>query len=80
MPIYSLPASKGVVTSLSRNEAGGLLQIVTTSELFWLDPRYSSKPLLSYKHGRAYDRTLQTELIRIGDGNFRRLEFLPDAV
>uniref|UniRef100_A0A0W0FLK0 Uncharacterized protein n=1 Tax=Moniliophthora roreri TaxID=221103 RepID=A0A0W0FLK0_MONRR len=37
-----------------------IIPLCSTSEIFWLDRRAPGKPLLGYRHRRAYDRTLTT--------------------
>ncbi|KAF5358459.1 hypothetical protein D9756_001485 [Leucocoprinus leucothites] len=52
--------STDFLTSNEDYAQDGLIRLCSTSQVIWLDPRYAGKPLLSYKHHRQFDRTLQT--------------------
>ncbi|VDC06568.1 unnamed protein product [Peniophora sp. CBMAI 1063] len=66
--LFSLEDKKDVLTSLASSSHPGdnLVRLTTTSEIVWLDERYAVRPVFSYKHGRAYDRTLQAAIVNTG--------------
>ncbi|KAI0093849.1 hypothetical protein BDY19DRAFT_989383 [Irpex rosettiformis] len=44
-----------------------MTRVLTTSELVWFDERFPQKPLISYRHGRQNDRTLQVHTMSFRD-------------
>jgi hypothetical protein len=67
-PIFALDRPNDVVTSVACNRHNSLIDIVTTSQMLWLDERYAKRPVLAYEHEREYDRTLQASVVRVDDG------------
>ena len=61
-PLYN-EQIQDLLTSAEDYAQDGLIRLCSTSHIIWLDSRYPGKPLLSYKHHRQYDRTLQTSTI-----------------
>ncbi|KZV72921.1 hypothetical protein PENSPDRAFT_750563 [Peniophora sp. CONT] len=66
--LFSLDQRKDVFTSMACSTHTGdhLVRLTTTSDIIWLDERYAVKPVLSYKHGRNYDRSLQASIVHTG--------------
>lgn len=56
------------MTSFDWLEREHIFTVSTTSELVWLDERYVKKSLLSFKHNRAYDRSLNVRAVQLGNG------------
>ncbi|KAG0699656.1 hypothetical protein DFH29DRAFT_983430 [Suillus ampliporus] len=69
-----------VVTSFDRLEQEHLLTISTTSELIWLDDRYPKKTLLSFKHNRAHDRSLNVRAVQLDSGPLTFLSSLKNEL
>ncbi|KAG1756637.1 uncharacterized protein EDB91DRAFT_1213345 [Suillus paluster] len=69
-----------VVTSFDWLEREHLLTISTTSELIWLDDRYPKKALLSFKHHRAYDRSLNIRVVQLDGGPLAFLSSLKNGL
>ncbi|KAH7912210.1 hypothetical protein BJ138DRAFT_1083982 [Hygrophoropsis aurantiaca] len=42
-----------------------MIRVATTSKLVWFDHRFCHRPLLSVRHGRQYDRTLETRTMHL---------------
>ncbi|KAI6045703.1 hypothetical protein EDC04DRAFT_2558982 [Pisolithus marmoratus] len=57
-----------VVTCYETPGQDNLSRVTTSSDVIWLDDRFSRKPILSFKHHRSYDRTLKTLTIQLGFG------------
>ena len=66
--VYSVARASNLLTSVGYNPDDGLLRLVTTNELVWVDPRFHTRPLLALKHEREYDRSLSSHVINTGDG------------
>lgn len=66
--LFSTDQLDSVVTSFDWLEREHLLTISTTSELLWLDNRYPKKMLLSFKHNRAHDRSLNVRAVQLDSG------------
>ncbi|KAJ7233121.1 hypothetical protein B0H12DRAFT_180043 [Mycena haematopus] len=72
LAIYtSTPTS--VLTSLEDYPPDALLRLCTTTQIIWLDRRFAAKPVLAFKHGRAFDRSLEARTIRTDDGHLTTL-------
>jgi hypothetical protein len=56
-----------LLTSIGYDLEDGLLRLVSTNELMWIDPRFPNRPMLASKHEREYDRTLSSHTVGIGD-------------
>ncbi|KII88338.1 hypothetical protein PLICRDRAFT_110552 [Plicaturopsis crispa FD-325 SS-3] len=54
-----------VVTHVERETADNLIRVATTSEIVWIDGRSAKRPLIAYKHGRRFDRSLQTHTVHL---------------
>ena len=65
--VYSVAQASNSLTSIDYKPNDGLLRLVTTSELVWVDPRFHTTPVLALKHEREYDRTLSSHGVSIGD-------------
>ena len=52
-------------TFVDDNVSGHTIRVVSSSEIIWLDGRFSSKPLLALKHGRRSDRTLRLQTMQL---------------
>ena len=57
-----------MLTSVTYDHSDGLVRLVTTAEVIWLDERNKRKPVLAFKHDREFDRTLQSCAVNVGDG------------
>ena len=64
--MYSVAQASNSLTSIDYKH-DGLLRLVTTGELVWVDPRFHTTPVLALKHEREYDRTLSSHGVSIGD-------------
>ncbi|KAL4258116.1 hypothetical protein AB1N83_008363 [Pleurotus pulmonarius] len=61
---FTLDQKDELITSIEAVSSDNIVRVATTKELVWLDTRFSGRrPLLAYKHGRQYDRTLSTQTI-----------------
>ncbi|KAF7967207.1 hypothetical protein HWV62_35125 [Athelia sp. TMB] len=60
MDLFSTLSRTDLITAVQGPQSNNLMQLCTTSEIIWMDIRFSGMPLLGYKHGRSYDRTLAT--------------------
>ncbi|KAG1782635.1 hypothetical protein EV702DRAFT_1176841 [Suillus placidus] len=78
--LFSTDQLGSVVTSFDWLEREHLLTISTTSELLWLDNRYPKKKLLSFKHNRAYDRSLNVRVIQLDSGPLTFLSSLKNGL
>ncbi|KAH9843216.1 RNA polymerase I-specific transcription-initiation factor-domain-containing protein [Rhodofomes roseus] len=58
--LYHLNQSGALLTSIESHQKDGLIRLVTTNELLWIDIRSPKKPLLGVQHFRNFDRTLQS--------------------
>jgi hypothetical protein len=65
--VYSVARASDSLTSIGYNPDDGLLRLVTTNELVWVDPRFHTRPMLAVTHEREYDRTLSSHVVSIGD-------------
>ncbi|KAI4525805.1 hypothetical protein K525DRAFT_289564 [Schizophyllum commune Loenen D] len=64
-PIFSLAKPPERITDIEDDPNENVIRLCTTSQLLWLDSRFSTRPLLSYVHGRQYDPSLQLHTARI---------------
>ncbi|KAJ7781591.1 hypothetical protein B0H16DRAFT_1498983 [Mycena metata] len=55
--------SNEVLTSVEDYQADQLLRLCSTNQVLWIDRRNTARPLLGFKHGRAFDRSLKAETI-----------------
>ncbi|KAF7331741.1 60S ribosomal protein [Mycena kentingensis (nom. inval.)] len=65
--LYSA-SPKEILTSTEAGLSERLISLCTTQQLLWFDRRKTSMPLLAIKHGRAFDRSLQTRTISTSNG------------
>lgn len=78
--LFSTDQLGSVVTSFDWSERKHLLTISTTSELLWLDNRYPKKMLLSFKHNRARDRSLNVRAVQLDSGPLTFLSSLKNEL
>ncbi|KAG2157238.1 hypothetical protein DEU56DRAFT_845237 [Suillus clintonianus] len=78
--LFSTGQSGSVVTSFDWLEREHLLTISTTSELIWMDNRYPKKTLLSSKHNRAHDRSLNVKVVQLDSGPLTFLSSLKNGL
>jgi hypothetical protein len=60
MNLYFVQKPEELITYIEGPQQDHICRFVSTTELLWVDDRFPEKPLLGYKHGRRYDRTLAT--------------------
>ncbi|KAH6918486.1 hypothetical protein BKA70DRAFT_18342 [Coprinopsis sp. MPI-PUGE-AT-0042] len=60
---WTLPEPKDYITSIEGCKADNIVRLCTTSNIVWLDQRNMRRPLVSLKHGREFDRYLQTQTL-----------------
>ena len=58
--LYRTNSSKATLASVEYLPDDGIIRAVTTQELLWFDERQTARPLISFKHGRNFDRTLES--------------------
>ncbi|KAJ6516226.1 hypothetical protein C8R45DRAFT_889673 [Mycena sanguinolenta] len=64
-----------ILTSVSdwsgfgEDDDDALVRLCTTTQVLWLDRRFALKPVLGFKHGRAFDRSLEARGVFVGDGH-----------
>ncbi|KDQ17971.1 hypothetical protein BOTBODRAFT_143690, partial [Botryobasidium botryosum FD-172 SS1] len=64
---FALTSSDGVVTSIEGSSVNPhLMCLSTTDRLLWADDRMPEKPVLAWRHGREFDRTLQAKTTNLG--------------
>ncbi|KAL1722548.1 hypothetical protein EV715DRAFT_192366 [Schizophyllum commune] len=63
--IFSLAKPPERLTAIEDDPTENTIRLCTTSQLLWLDSRFSTRPLLSYVHGRQYDPSLQLHTARV---------------
>ncbi|KAH7929725.1 hypothetical protein BV22DRAFT_1102220 [Leucogyrophana mollusca] len=61
--VYSIKNCSNIITSIEPPALDHSLRLVTTSEIIWLDNRFRRRPLLSFKHSRQRDRTLEARTV-----------------
>ncbi|TFK42498.1 hypothetical protein BDQ12DRAFT_278405 [Crucibulum laeve] len=64
--LFSIPSTKDLLTGIENVQSDDMIRMCSTSEVLWIDPRYPRKPVLAYKHGRQFDRYLETRTVFIG--------------
>ncbi|KAJ6567193.1 hypothetical protein DFH09DRAFT_1363383 [Mycena vulgaris] len=65
--------SNEVLTSVEDYQAGQMIRLCTTNQILWIDQRNATKPLMGYKHGRGFDRSLEAKTIAMGTGHLTTL-------
>lgn len=68
--LHSLSNGNNVITAIERQYTDNIIKLSTTEEMLWLDKRYLGRPLMGYKHGRSFDRTLQSSTVTVQDRAF----------
>lgn len=72
MDIYSA-ISNEVLTSVEDYQVDQMLRLCSTTQVIWIDRRNTAKPLLAFKHGREFDRSLEAKSIATESGMFSQL-------
>ncbi|KAJ7162551.1 hypothetical protein C8R43DRAFT_990633 [Mycena crocata] len=62
-----------VLTSTEDYPRDHMLRLCTTSQVVWFDRRNTVKPMLAFKHGRSFDRTLEAKTIPTNNGHLTTL-------
>jgi len=62
-PVFLFSATGDVITSVEGQQTDNLVRLCSTTEVLWIDGRFTRSPLLAYKHGRSFDRTLETRTV-----------------
>ncbi|KAJ7667681.1 hypothetical protein DFH06DRAFT_1183265 [Mycena polygramma] len=62
-----------LLTSVEDYQADQMLRLCSTSQVIWIDRRNAAKPLLAFKHGRSFDRSLEVKSIAIENGHLTML-------
>ncbi|OAX36678.1 hypothetical protein K503DRAFT_857848 [Rhizopogon vinicolor AM-OR11-026] len=78
--LFSTDGSGPVVTSFDWLEREHLFTLSTTSELIWLDERYVKRSLLSFRHNRAHDRSLNVRAVHLDNGPLTFLSSLKNGL
>ncbi|KAJ7774188.1 RNA polymerase I-specific transcription-initiation factor-domain-containing protein [Mycena maculata] len=65
--------SNEVLTSVEDYQADGMIRLSTTNQVVWLDRRNTAKPLLAFRHNRAFDQSLEVKTIAMGNGHLTTL-------
>ena len=63
LDLFSLQRHGDVITSVEGQQTDNLVRLCSTTEVLWIDGRFTRSPLLAYKHGRSFDRTLETRTV-----------------
>ncbi|KAJ7087172.1 hypothetical protein B0H15DRAFT_781592 [Mycena belliarum] len=61
--------SNEILTSVEDFQTDSMIRLCTTNQVIWIDRRSTAKPLLSFNHGRAFDRTLEVKTIAFQPGH-----------
>ncbi|KAF5380885.1 hypothetical protein D9615_004029 [Tricholomella constricta] len=67
--LFSLPGQRDVLTSIEDQKGDNIIKLCSTREILWIDTRFPGKPLLGYRHGRAYDRHLEARTIPLSSAS-----------
>ncbi|KAJ7499248.1 RNA polymerase I-specific transcription-initiation factor-domain-containing protein [Mycena latifolia] len=65
--------SNEILTSVEDYQADQMIRLCTTNQVVWIDRRHTVKPLLAFKHGRAFDRSLEAKTIAMPTGHLTTL-------
>ncbi|KAJ7283465.1 hypothetical protein C8J57DRAFT_1292640 [Mycena rebaudengoi] len=57
-----------VLTSVEDYQVDQMIRLCSTDQVIWIDRRNTARPLLAFKHGRAFDRSLEAKTISLHDG------------
>ena len=61
--IFNICSRNDLLTAVKGPYKDHLIRLCSTKEILWLDSRFTRSPLLGYRHGRAFDRTLETRTV-----------------
>ncbi|KAI0046101.1 hypothetical protein FA95DRAFT_1560454 [Auriscalpium vulgare] len=67
--LYSVRFPMDCLTGVECGQEDQMTRVVTTSEIVWIDERNPGRPVMAFKHGREFDRTLQCSVVEVGDAN-----------
>lgn len=62
---FSIAGTHELFTSIEDISGDNIVRLCSTKDVSWIDQRYPSKPLLSYRHGREFDRCFETWTISL---------------
>ncbi|KAJ7688411.1 hypothetical protein B0H17DRAFT_657363 [Mycena rosella] len=65
--------SNEILTSVEDYQADQMIRLCSTSQVIWIDRRNTAKPLLAFKHGRSFDRSLEAHTIAMDTGHLTTL-------
>ncbi|PFH54274.1 hypothetical protein AMATHDRAFT_53159 [Amanita thiersii Skay4041] len=65
LALFTLTDTSHCFTSLEDEDSNDVFRFCTTNQILWIDKRSPMKPLLGFKHGRKFDRTLRTQTISL---------------
>lgn len=68
LDLFSISRERDVFTSVEDKREDNIITLCSTREILWIDRRYPGKPLLGYRHGRQYDRSLEARTIPLPPG------------
>ncbi|KAI0819525.1 hypothetical protein BC628DRAFT_1402047 [Trametes gibbosa] len=58
--LYETSRPHTILTSIESSKDDSIIRLISSTEILWIDGRNTRKPLLSVKHGRAFDTTLSS--------------------
>lgn len=61
--IFNICNLNNLLTAVKGSYKDHIIRLCSTKEILWLDSRFTRSPLLGYRHGRAFDRTLETRTV-----------------
>jgi hypothetical protein len=68
LDLFSVKKPGDMVTCIEACQTDHIARFSSTSDVLWIDERYPRKPLLSYKHGRQFDRSLKVQTLFLKNG------------
>lgn len=57
-----------MITSIDDFAVDNIIRLSSTSQIIWIDRRHPGKPLMGFKHGREFDRTLEVQTACVDNG------------
>ncbi|KAF7301555.1 60S ribosomal protein [Mycena indigotica] len=60
-------SSNEVLTAMETHFSD-VFRICTSNQALWIDRRYTKRPLVAFKHGRAFDRSMELNTVLMDDG------------
>ncbi|KAF8892511.1 hypothetical protein BD779DRAFT_1436750 [Infundibulicybe gibba] len=63
--IFSTIWQQELLTAIEDEQSDNITRLCSTHQILWIDKRMSGKPLLGYKHGRQFDRSLRTSTLQL---------------